>query len=111
MALRFLGIARRIPDRIEADPQLLNECHAALVEASRGSGPTLQAMIDIGRVGQKIIPDSTRQGRKTAFTSTVMTTRQVRSARAGRLQGTGKSFQLCLTKAIPTRQPRHTSGC
>jgi hypothetical protein len=67
MSLRFLGITRRIPERIEVSPDLLNQCGAALVEASRSSDPPLQVMIDIGRIGQKIIPDSTQPPSSPAY--------------------------------------------
>jgi hypothetical protein len=38
---------------------LLNQCGKALAAASGDTGPTVQAMVDIGRMGQRLLPDST----------------------------------------------------
>jgi hypothetical protein len=62
MAFSFYTKTSRGRVMIALDSTLIAECRAALVECTRGSGPTLQNLISVGRLGLRIIPDYTRVG-------------------------------------------------
>jgi hypothetical protein len=56
------GEAIQALEVIQAEPEFLAQCQAALAAVNRGSGESLKALIDLGRIGQTIIADPNRWG-------------------------------------------------
>jgi hypothetical protein len=56
------GDARDALNEVKAEPEFLAQCQDALAAANRGSGESLRALIDLGRIGQAIIRDPSRWG-------------------------------------------------
>jgi hypothetical protein len=62
MIRTIAGDARDALNEVKAEPEFLAQCQAALAAANRGSGESLRALIDLGRIGQAVIADPGRWG-------------------------------------------------
>jgi hypothetical protein len=56
------GEAIQALEVIQEEPEFLTQCQAALAAVNRGSGESLRALIDLGRIGQEIMADPSRWG-------------------------------------------------
>jgi hypothetical protein len=54
------GEAIQALEVIQAEPEFLAQCQAALAALNRGSGQSVKALVDLGRIGQNITADSGR---------------------------------------------------
>jgi hypothetical protein len=62
MKRTIAGEAIKAFEVVQAEPEFLAQCQAALAAANRGSEESVHALIDLARIGQAIMADPSRWG-------------------------------------------------